>query len=179
MLCILVKDPFVDLGETVHFPCWGQFFDFSFPSYGCFCKKKKTWPTRQKVFPLPTVRALSASNSPSALSAQAGLLRANALAEMLSLFSPLHTLQPLCHIADCYGYDGWNRLTPKNHCLSLFYPTLSIQNFGVSVAIASEPNWTIYSKMFLGCFKMFSIFFQEFLILNVNGCTPAYILDAY
>ena len=39
--------------------------------------KKKTWPTRQKVFPLPTVRALSASNSPSALSAHA--LQARAL----------------------------------------------------------------------------------------------------
>ena len=32
---------------------------------------KKTWPTRQKVFPLPTARALSTSNRPSAFSAQA------------------------------------------------------------------------------------------------------------
>ena len=32
---------------------------------------KETWPTRQKVFPLPFVGAQSASNSPSALSRQA------------------------------------------------------------------------------------------------------------
>ena len=31
---------------------------------------KKIWPTLQKVFPLPTLRAPSASNSPSALSAR-------------------------------------------------------------------------------------------------------------
>ena len=43
------------LGETVHFPPWAQFFNFIFLSYGHFCKK---W-------------ALSASNSLSALSAQA------------------------------------------------------------------------------------------------------------
>ena len=46
----------------------------SFPSYGRF--RKETWPTRQKVFPFITVRALSASNSPSALSAQALWARA-------------------------------------------------------------------------------------------------------
>ena len=61
--------------------------DRSFPTLGTtfpsrvtavFVKKKKNNRlTRQKVFPLPTVRALSASNSPSALSAQA--LRARAL----------------------------------------------------------------------------------------------------
>ena len=39
-----------------------RFFDFLFPSYGRFCKKKSR-PTHQNVFPRPTVRALSASNS--------------------------------------------------------------------------------------------------------------------
>ena len=53
------------------FPTSGAIFDFLFSSYSPFCKKK-TWLMRQKVFPLPTVRAPSASNSPSALSAQAG-----------------------------------------------------------------------------------------------------------
>ena len=43
------------------FPTFGMIFDFSFPSYGRLCKK--TRPMRQKVFPLPTVGATSASNS--------------------------------------------------------------------------------------------------------------------
>ena len=64
---VLVNGPFVALGETVHFPPWDRFLDFSFPSYGRF-RQKKTWMTRQKVFPLPTVGAPPASNSPSALS---------------------------------------------------------------------------------------------------------------
>ena len=59
---ILVNGPFVALEETVHFPRWERFFYFLFPSYGRF-RKKKTWPMRQKVFPLPTVGAPSASNS--------------------------------------------------------------------------------------------------------------------
>ena len=73
---ILVDGPFVALRETVHFPHWERFFDFSFLSYGRFRKKNKQKKqlTRQKVFPLPTVRALSASNSPSALSAWAGFI---------------------------------------------------------------------------------------------------------
>ena len=66
---ILVDDPFLALGMTVNFPPWEQFFDFPFRSYSCF--RKKILLTAQKVFPLPTVEALSASNSPSALSAQA------------------------------------------------------------------------------------------------------------
>ena len=37
-LWFLPHDP---LGETVHFPPWGQFFDFLFPSYCRFLKKKK------------------------------------------------------------------------------------------------------------------------------------------
>ena len=37
-----VNGPFVTLKETVHFQPWEQFLDFLFPSYGCFCKKKKT-----------------------------------------------------------------------------------------------------------------------------------------
>ena len=68
MLCILVKNSFVDLGETVHSPRWGQFFDFSIPSYGCFCKKKLA--EASKSLP-PHHYCLSASNSRSALSAQA------------------------------------------------------------------------------------------------------------
>ena len=70
-----VKGPFVSIGETVHFQSLDQFFDFLFLSYGRFRKRKR--PTRQKVFPHPTVGAPSASNSPGALSAQA--LRARAL----------------------------------------------------------------------------------------------------
>ena len=58
---ILVNDPFLALTMTVNFPPWEQFFDFPFRSYSCF--RKKIWLTRQKVFPLPTVGALSASNS--------------------------------------------------------------------------------------------------------------------
>ena len=72
---ILVNGPFVAFGVTVHFPPWEQFFDFPFRSYSCL-RKKIRLPC-QKVFPLPTVGAQSASNSPSALSAQA--LRARAL----------------------------------------------------------------------------------------------------
>ena len=49
----MVDGPFVALGETVHFPPLERFSDFRFPSYSRFCKKK-TWLTRQKVFPLPT-----------------------------------------------------------------------------------------------------------------------------
>ena len=67
---ILVKGPFVPFGETVHIQPWDQFFDFSFPTYGGFHKKKVgRRRTRQKVLPLATVRAPSANNSPSALSA--------------------------------------------------------------------------------------------------------------
>ena len=67
----------VALRGTVHFPPWERFFYFPFPSYGRFRKKAQT---RQKVFPLPTVRAPSASNSPSALSEQA-LWRKNIVGE--------------------------------------------------------------------------------------------------
>ena len=82
---ILVNDPFLALGITVNFPRWDQFFDFPFRSYSCFHKKKQL--TRQKVFPLPTVRAPSAGNSPSALSAQAHALRALAGSMQLPLNS--------------------------------------------------------------------------------------------
>ena len=37
---ILVNGPFLALDETVHNPRWERFFDFSFPSYGRFRKKK-------------------------------------------------------------------------------------------------------------------------------------------
>ena len=43
-------------------------YDFSFPSYARFREGTRSMP--QKVFPHPTVRAPSASNSPSALSAR-------------------------------------------------------------------------------------------------------------
>ena len=66
---ILVDDPFLALCMTVNFPPWEWFFDFPFQSYSCFRKKIRL--TAQKVFPLPIVGAPSASNSPSALSAQA------------------------------------------------------------------------------------------------------------
>ena len=62
---ILVDDPFLALGMTVNFPPWKRFFDFPFRSYSCFRKKIRL--TCQKVFPLPTVGAPSAGNSPSAL----------------------------------------------------------------------------------------------------------------
>ena len=70
---IFVDDPFLALDMTVNFPPWKQFFDFSFRSYSRFRKKIRL--TAQKVFPPPTVGLPSASNSPSALSAQrAGLI---------------------------------------------------------------------------------------------------------
>jgi len=72
---IFVDDPFLALDMTVNFPPWKRFFDFPFRSYSCFRKKIRL--TAQKVFPPPTVGAPSASNSPSALSAQ--VLRARAL----------------------------------------------------------------------------------------------------
>ena len=37
---ILDNGPFVALREMLHFPPWGQFFDFLFPSYGRLRKKK-------------------------------------------------------------------------------------------------------------------------------------------
>ena len=66
---IFVDDPFLALGMTVNFPPWKRFLDFPFPSYSCF--RRKIWLTAQKVFLPPTVGVPSASNSPSALSAQA------------------------------------------------------------------------------------------------------------
>ena len=64
----LVDDPFVAFGETVHFPSWDCFFDFSFLSYGRF--RKKNLANASKSLPPPhcDLRAPSASNSPSALS---------------------------------------------------------------------------------------------------------------
>ena len=65
-----VNGSFVALGETVDLAPSDRFFVVSFPSYGCFRRAKK-------VSPLPTVGAPSASNRPSALSANA--LQAHAL----------------------------------------------------------------------------------------------------
>ena len=53
----MVNGPFVALGKTVHFAPWDQFLDFRFRVTPIFAKKR---PTHQKVFPHPTVRALSA-----------------------------------------------------------------------------------------------------------------------
>ena len=74
---ILANDPFLALGMMVNFPPWDRFFDFPVWIYTSF-RKEKTRLTCQKVFPLPTctVGALSASKSPSALSAQALWARA-------------------------------------------------------------------------------------------------------
>ena len=66
---ILVNDPFLALTMMVNFRPWERFLDFLFRSYCCFHKKIRLMA--QKVFPLPTVGLPSASNSPSALSAQA------------------------------------------------------------------------------------------------------------
>ena len=41
---ILVNGLFLALGDTVHFPPWGQFFDFSIPSYGWRVKKSSPSP---------------------------------------------------------------------------------------------------------------------------------------
>ena len=68
---ILVNSPFVALGETVHFPPWERFFDFRSPVTAVFVKEIQL--IHQKLFPLPNVRASSASNSLSTLSAQAPL----------------------------------------------------------------------------------------------------------
>ena len=62
-----VNGPFVALGKMVDFTpllC-------TFRSRETAVFVQKTWLTRQKVFPHPTVGALSASDSPSALSAPA------------------------------------------------------------------------------------------------------------
>ena len=48
-----VNGPFVALGKPVYFAPWDQFVYFSFPNYGRFRKKKKTWLTRQKSLPPP------------------------------------------------------------------------------------------------------------------------------
>ena len=69
---ILVNGPFVALGETIHFPPLEGFWIFPFLSYSCFRKKNMVDAS---------MRAPSASNSPSALSAQA--LRAGLLSESL------------------------------------------------------------------------------------------------
>ena len=100
---ILVNDLFVALGVTVHFLPWEWFFDFPFRSYSCFLKKIRL--TRQKVFPLPDVGAPSASNSPSALNAQA--LRARVL----------------CGRAGLCRYNTWPPLPwPNHHSFSFPFP---------------------------------------------------------
>ena len=47
MTPILVNGPFVALGETGHFPLWERFFDFPFPSYSRFHKKKPGWRVKK------------------------------------------------------------------------------------------------------------------------------------
>ena len=43
---ILVNDPFLAPGVTVHFPPWDRFFDFPFRSYSCFRKKNPVDPSK-------------------------------------------------------------------------------------------------------------------------------------
>ena len=66
----LVNGPFVALGDSFDLAPPDPFLNFSFPSYGCF--REGDPPTQQKVLPHLTVRALTDSNSPSALRARAG-----------------------------------------------------------------------------------------------------------
>ena len=80
------------------FAIWFQFFDFSFLRYGCFCKKKRL--TRKKVFPLPTVGTPSASNSSSALSAQALQARARGWIKRGAAKLPFST----------FGTVNWKRI---------------------------------------------------------------------
>ena len=61
---ILINGLSVALGETVHFHLGSNFSTFRSQVMAVFVKKKRS--TRQKVFPLPTARALTASNSHSA-----------------------------------------------------------------------------------------------------------------
>ena len=89
-------------------------YDFSFPSYARF--REGTRPMPQKVFPHPTVRAPSASNSPSALSARA--LRARALRARagykLALFNWLFDI-----LWKSPAYSGDSSFCHKHHlCLS-------------------------------------------------------------
>ena len=50
-----VNSLFVALGKTLHFAPWDWFFDFSFPSYGRF-RKKKTGRRAKKSFPTKGIR---------------------------------------------------------------------------------------------------------------------------
>ena len=70
-----VNGPFVALAKAKILAPSDPFLNFSFPSYGRF--RGGDPPTQQKVLPHLTVRALTDSNSPSALRALA--LRARAL----------------------------------------------------------------------------------------------------
>ena len=70
-----VNGPFVALDDIFDLAPSDWFLNFSFPSYGRF--REGDPPTQQKVLPHLTVRALTDSNSPSALRALA--LRARAL----------------------------------------------------------------------------------------------------
>ena len=68
-----VNGPFVALAKAVDLAPSDPFLNFSFPSYGRF--RGGDPPTQQKVLPHLTVRALTDSNSPSALRARAGLIK--------------------------------------------------------------------------------------------------------
>ena len=81
---IVVNDPFLALGMTVNFPPWDQFFDFPFRSFSSF--RKKNLVDLSLSLPPPHCGAQSASNSPSALSAQD--LRARALCPRAGKISP-------------------------------------------------------------------------------------------
>merc|ERR1712121_580224 len=67
-----VNGPFVALAKAKILAPADPFLNFSFPSYGNF--REGDPPTQQKVLSHLTVRALTDSNSPSALHARAGAL---------------------------------------------------------------------------------------------------------
>ena len=72
----ILAGPFGALGEMVHFAPWDLSFDFLFPSYGRFRKKKTQ--THQKVLPQPTDGVPSTSNSPSTWVLKTRLFEKNA-----------------------------------------------------------------------------------------------------
>ena len=102
-------------------------YDFSFPSYARF--REGTRPMPQKVFPHPTVRAPSASNSPSALSA----LRARAGSSSLPLKRLISGENNNCqfHIVKLNHLGGRRRFHERSHkphcicCISLLHTVTS------------------------------------------------------
>ena len=85
----------------------------------------KIWLTRQKVFPLPTVGAPSASNSPSALSARAGylmiiIMRQNQFLYSLPWNTSHHSTNTVLYCTTFQSRIVWWPDIQKNHWLSVF-----------------------------------------------------------